>query len=103
MAFGVFWGEEGGDNESILTGGDGDVAQLIKHQTGMPLRQVQFLGVARDFSLSPLPAQTLLQCLYNSHVQSHATNICVHIKIPGIGSHTLVWTHKNTACTVRSR
>ena len=27
-----------------------DVVQVVKHRTGMPLRQVRFLGAARDFS-----------------------------------------------------
>ena len=29
-------------------------------------------------------------------------NICAHVKNPRTGSHTRVWTHENTACTVRN-
>ena len=36
------------------------------------------------------------------HVQPHAvTSVCT-LKIPNIGSHTFVWTHENTARTVRN-
>ena len=59
-------------------------------------------SVARDFSPRVSFQCRLVQCLYSPHVQSHAlTSVCT-LKIPSIGSHTSVWTHKNTACTVRN-
>ena len=56
----------------------GDVAELVEHQTGAPLTQVQFLSAARDFSpLVNLTVQTLFRCLYTPHVQLHAlTSVC---------------------------
>ena len=42
-------------------------------------------------------AQTLLHCSYHHLVQLHAlTSVCV-LKILNIGSHTIVWTHADTA------
>ena len=41
----------------------GDVVQLVEHQTSMLLMQVRFPCAARDFSVSQLSVQTLLQHL----------------------------------------
>ena len=38
------------DSSVAELAGDGDVAQLVEHRTGTPLRQVRFLGAARDLS-----------------------------------------------------
>ena len=49
------------------------------------------------FSQGQLSVQTLLQCLYSPCVPSHAsTSVCMS-KITNTDSHTIVWTHKNTA------
>ena len=50
---------------------EGDVAQLVERQTATTLTQVQFPCVARDFSLTQLLVQTLVQCWY--------TPVCIHI------------------------
>ena len=63
------------------------------------LTQVQVPGVARDFS-----PKVNFQCrLSNSvrtcspRVQSRASTSVRTLKIPSSGSHTIVWTHKNTS------
>ena len=49
------------------------------------------------FLFRQLSAQTLLHCSYHHLVQLHAlTSGCV-LKILNIGSHTIVWTHADTA------
>lgn len=73
--------------------GRGDVAHLVECWTGMPLRQVHFVCAARDFTLSQLSAQTLMQCLHSPHVQSRALTSVHRLKILSIGCHTfVVWT-----------
>ena len=53
------------------------------------------------FSPSQHSVQTLLQCSYSLHGQSHAlTSVCM-IKIPSLGSHAIVWTNENTGHTSR--
>ena len=54
------------------------------------------------FFQSQLSVQTLLRCLYSPCVQSHALASVHMIKIQNNGSNTFVWTHKNTARTVRN-
>ena len=53
-------------------------------------------GVARHFSPSQLPVQTLTRCPYSPSVQSHGST-CVHtLKMPNTGivwTHTQYWTH----------
>ena len=47
----------------------GDVAQLVERRTGTPLRQVRFLGAARDISPSQLSEQSLLRVSVHPRVQ----------------------------------
>ena len=49
-----------------------DVSQLVQHQTGTPLMQVQFHGAARNFSPSQLSVQTLFWSLYSPCVKPRA-------------------------------
>ena len=52
-------------------------------------------------SQSQLSVQALLCCSHNLFVSLHAsTSVCM-LKIPNIGCHTIVWTHKNTTHTGR--
>ena len=78
------------------------LAQLVEHRTGtIEAGLIPWCGKG-FFSQSQLSVQTLLQCPYIPHVQSHAlTSVCA-LKILGIGSHTFVCTHENTAHTVRN-
>ena len=81
----------------------GGVAQLVERRTGTPLRQLRFPGAARDFFLqSQLSVQTLLRCPHSPRVQSHALTSVRTLKIPSIGSHTVVWTHENTSTSKTS-
>ena len=83
-------------------GGCGDVAQLVEHQTGMPLTQVRFPDAARVFS-----ARVNFQCRlsYGVHTPLCAVtciNTCAHLKDPGV--HVRVWwiieTLKHPACII---
>ena len=61
---------------------DGDVAQLVEHQTGMPPIQVRFPGVARDFS-----PRVSFQCRLSYGVRTPlcttaCINICARVKDP---------------------
>ena len=49
------------------------------------------------FSQSQPPVQTL--CPYSPRVQSHVSASVSTLKIPNTGSHTIVWSHKNTPHT----
>ena len=53
-----------------------------------------------------ISVQTLLRCPYSSLCVIACLTICAHVKkkkkIPNTGSHTVVWTHKNTAHTGRN-
>ena len=85
---------------------DGDVAQLVEHQTDTVLRQAEaglipWCGKG-FFSQNQLSVQTLLQCLYSSLVQWHALTFVCTLKIPSTGSHTFAWIHENTTGTVRN-
>ena len=91
----------GCDTDDDMSGGN--VAQLVERRTVTPLRQVRFHGAARDFSPSQLFVQTLLRCPYSPRVQSHALTSVRKLKIRSTGSYTFVWTHENTALTVRNR
>ena len=80
----------------------GDVARLVEHQTGMPLTQAWFPGVARDFS-----PRINFQCRLAYGVCTPprgitCINICAHIKDCVL--HVRVWwilkTLKHWACTV---
>lgn len=53
------------------------------------------LAVARAFPPSPLPVLTLLHC----DDQPPCTITLHHNKNPRVGSHTIVWTHRNAAHT----
>ena len=44
----------------------------------------------------------LLRCPYSTRVQSHTSMSVCTLKIPNAGSHTIVWTHKNTTHTDRN-
>ena len=51
----------------------GDVAQLVAHQTSVPLTQVGFPDAARAFSNTVnFQCRVLLQCPYTPCVQLHA-------------------------------
>ena len=81
------------------------IAQLVEHPTEKPCAiqtQVHVPGAARDFLPSQFPVQTLLRCPYSPCVQSHASTSVCTLKIPNTGSHTIVWTHGNTAHTDRN-
>ena len=41
--------------------------------------------------------QTLLRCSHSPHVQSHSSTSVRTLKITDTGSHTIVWTHENSA------
>ena len=60
---------------------------------------VQFLGVAREFSPWASFQCRLILCLHSPCVQSHASASVYILRIPNIGSHTIVWTHENTVHT----
>ena len=79
-----------------------DVAQLVEHQAGAPLRQVRVPGVARDFS-----PKANFQCRLS--VSAHTLpcaitciNICAHVKDPAVHVRVqwLMETLKHPACTV---
>ena len=80
----------------------GDVAHLVEHWTGTPLRQVRFPGAARDFSLRvSLSVQTLPWCPY-APVCKSCTNICAHVQDPVVHV-TVRWIMgalKHPACTI---
>ena len=54
------------------------------------------------FSQSQLSVQTPLWCSHNPRVQSYALTSVSTLTIPCFGSHAIVWTHANTARTVRN-
>ena len=61
---------------------DGDVTQLVEHQTGIPLTQVRVPGAARDFS-----PRVNFQCRLSYGVRTPpgaiaCVYICVHVKDP---------------------
>ena len=56
----------------------------------------------RFFSQIQLPVLTLLRCPYSPREQSHASTSMRTLNIPNTGSHTIVWTHKNTTHTDRN-
>ena len=76
--------------------GSGDVAQLFSVGSSTLLKQVWLPGVARDFSPSQLSLQNFWQCSFSSCVQSDAWISVRMLKIPRVGSHTIVWTDGNT-------
>ena len=78
-----------------------DVTQLVERRTGTPLRQVRFPSAAMDFS-PRANLQILLRSPSRPGVQSYALTPLFTLKTPNIGSHTFVWTHENTARTVRN-
>ena len=51
----------------------GGVAQLVERQTGTPLRQVRFLGAARDFS-----PRVNFQCRLSYGARTPPCAICMH-------------------------
>ena len=76
---------------------------LVEHPTETPgaiLTQVRVPSAASD---SPLPPVNFLCRLsYGIRVQLHASTSVHTLKIPNTASHTIVWTHKNTAHTDRN-
>ena len=50
-----------------------------------------------SFSQSQLSVQTLLRCSHSPHVQLHSSTSVRTLKITDTGSHTIVWTHENSA------
>ena len=81
---------------------DGDVAQLVQHGTGTPLRLVWFPGAARDFSPRVKLQCRLSYCVCTPPCAITYINICVHVKDPVV--HVRVWwimeTLQHPACTV---
>lgn len=70
-----------------------DEAQLLEHLARCWCGSVWFLGAARDSS--PI---VHLQCIFPYVVAFVGVNISAHIKnLRHVGSHTVVWTHENTA------
>ena len=62
------------------------------------LTKFQLPGTASVFfSPRQLSVQTLFQC--SPHAQPHALTALCMLKIPSLGSHTIVWSHINTAHT----
>ena len=59
-----------------------NVAQLVEHPTGMPLRQLPFLVAARDFSPTVNFQCRLFYSLRTPPCATACVNICVHIKDP---------------------
>ena len=78
-----------------------EIAQLVERPTEKPgaiPTRVRIPGAARDvYSKRKLPVLTHLRCSCSPRVQSLASTSVCTVKIPSTGSHTIVWTHKNTA------
>ena len=81
----------------------GNVAQLVEHCIGTPLTQVQFPGVARDFS-----PRVNFQCRLSYSVLTPLCvitwfYICVHVKDPVVHVRIpwIMETLKHQACTIR--
>ena len=78
-----------------------DVAQLVEygvqHAADTDLTPWCSMGF---FCQSLLSVQTLFRCLNSPHVQSHALTSVHRLKILSLGSHTIIWTQKNTAHTL---
>ena len=78
-----------------------DVAQLVEygvqHAADTDLTPWCSMGF---FCQSRLSVQTLFRCLNSPHVQSHALTSVHRLKILSLGSHTIIWTQKNTAHTL---
>ena len=79
-----------------------DVAQLVEHQTGTPLRWVHFPDAGSDFS-----PRVNVQCRLSYGVcappcATACINICVHIKDPVVHVRVrwIMETLKHPACTV---
>ena len=82
----------------------GDVDQLVESESqaadasSIPWCATGFFV----FSQSQLSVQTLLGRPHSPRVQSHDLTSVPTLKIQSIGSHTSVWTHESTDCTVRN-
>ena len=86
----------------FLTRMGGDVAQLVEHRTGTPLRQVRFPGAASDFS-----PRVNFQCRLSYGVCTPSCaiaciNICAYVKDPVVHVRVqwIMETLKHPACTV---
>ena len=79
----------------------GGVAQLIERRTGTPLKQVRFLGAARDFSLR-INFQCRLFGVRTSPCVIVYINICSHVKdhIVHVRVRWVMETTKHPVCTV---
>ena len=82
----------------------GGIAQLVECPTEKPgalLKRVRVPAAARE--LSPkINFRCRLAYGVCVSVQSHASAAVHALKIPNIGSHTIVWTHENAAHTDRN-
>ena len=58
-----------------------DVAQVVEHGTGMPLKQVRLPGAARDFSPRSQLSDSLMVSVH-PHVQLHTFTLLHTLKIP---------------------
>ena len=81
---------------------DGDIAQLIERRTGTPLRQVRFLGAARDFS-----PRVHFRCRLSYGVRTlpcaiACFKLCAHVKdlVDHVRVRWIMETLKHSACTV---
>ena len=81
----------------------GDVAQLVRASDWHADDAGSIPQCGKGFfSQSQLSVQTLLRCSYSPRVQSHAFPSVCTLKIPSTGNNTFVWTHENTARTVKN-
>ena len=82
---------------------DGDVAHLVEHRTGTPLRLVRFPGAARDFSPRVDFQYRLSYSVRTPLCAIACINICAHAKNPAVVHIRVRWimeTIKHPAGTV---
>ena len=79
-----------------------DVAQLVEHRTATPLRQVQFLSVAMDFSSGINFHRRLSYSACMPLCATSCINIFAHIKGPVVHVRVqwIMETLKHSACSV---
>ena len=85
---------------------------LIRDSLGLQGQGCSLVGTASDWYATeagsvPRCSQgiflpVIFQCTLSYSVQSHALTSVSTLKISSTGSHTFVWTHENTAHTVRN-
>ena len=87
---------------TTLTTGSKDVTRLVERQTGTPLPQVQFLGVARDVSPRVSFHWRLSYGVCRPLCAITCINICAHIKYPivHVSVRWIMEMRKCPACTI---